>query len=268
MQSRYKPWLLLALTVVTLTIVLLIHPFSQALSFHHFADNRSWLGIKNFGNVMSNLPFLFVGIFGLAVIIRQSISGAIRLMYAVLFLGVVLTGLGSAYYHWNPNNNTLVWDRIPMTIVFMALLSTTIAELMSKKLGVLMLLPLLIVGIGSVLWWHYTETQGRGDLRLYMWVQYFPMIAIPLLLWLFYDPIHKPVLKTLGWIVVWYVIAKIFEQLDRQIYAGIGISGHTLKHLAAAVSTWYFVLLFKQKYVSLSNDSAILIEQFANFCVK
>lgn len=250
MQPQHKPWLLLVLTVVTLITIFLLHPFSQPLSFHHFADDRSWLGIQNFGNVMSNLPFLFVGVFGLVIVLQQPVPAAIRVMYAVLFFGVVLTGLGSAYYHWNPNNNTLVWDRIPMTIVFMALLSATIAELMSKKLGVKLLFPLLVVGIGSVLWWHHTENQGRGDLRLYMWVQFYPMLALPLILYLYYDPIHKSALGSLGWIVVWYVIAKVFEQLDQPIYQVVGISGHTLKHLAAAVSTWYFVILFKRKHLS------------------
>lgn len=259
MQPRHKLVLLLGLTVVTLTTLFLFHPFSQPLSFHHFADDRSRLGIQNFANVISNLPFLFVGVFGLSVVLQQPIPAAVRVIYAMLFLGVILTGLGSAYYHWNPNNNTLVWDRIPMSIVFMALLSATIAELMSKKLGVWLLLPLLLVGIGSVLWWHYSESQGRGDLRLYMWVQFYPMLALPLLLWLYYDPIKKPALQSLGWIVVWYVIAKIFEQLDRPIYAVIGISGHTLKHLAAAVSTWYFVVLFKRKYDPISTKTTILL---------
>ena len=248
MQPRHKLWLLLALIVVTLTAIFLFPPFGQQLSFHHFADDRSWYGIPNVVNVLSNIPFLFVSVFGLATVIRQPVPTAIRVVYIVLFVGVLLTGVGSAYYHWNPNNDTLVWDRIPMTIVFMALLSATISELISKKLGVQLLLPFLVVGIGSVLWWHYTETQGRGDLRLYMWVQFFPMLVLPLLLWLYYDKIQAPALRSLGWIVVWYVVAKVFEQMDQPIYMATGISGHTFKHLAAAVSTWYFVVLFKRKY--------------------
>jgi len=130
----------------------------------------------------------------------------------------------------------------------MSFLSATAAELVNRRLGIRLLRPLVPVVIGSVLWWHYTETIGRGDLRLYGWVQFYPMLAIPLLLWLYYRPAVKTILPILVWIVVWYVIAKVFEAFDFPIYRAIGVSGHTLKHLAAAVTTWYFVMLFRKQY--------------------
>jgi len=173
---------------------------------------------------------------------------AIRITYSLLFVGVVLTGLGSGYYHWAPDNDRLVWDRLPMTIVFMAFLSAMLSEVVSPKIGAPLLLPLVALGVGSVCWWHYTESLGHGDLRLYYWVQYFPMLAIPLLLYLYYSPAMKPVLRRLIWIGVWYAIAKVFEQLDYPIYAILRVGGHALKHLAAAVSTVYFIGLFKLKY--------------------
>jgi hypothetical protein len=97
----------------------------------------------------------------------------------------------------------------------------------------------------SVVWWHYTERIGPGDIRLYMWVQFFPMIAIPLLLWFFYMPKARAKVPIFIWMVAWYVVAKVFEQLDYPIYHVLGVSGHSLKHLAAAVSTWYFVRLYR-----------------------
>jgi hypothetical protein len=249
MSNSRKLWLLVAVTVASLVAIFLVPPVAQSLSFHHFADTRSLWGIPNFGNVASNLPFLIVASIGLLTVVKAAAPPSIRLMFALLFVGVFLTGLGSAYYHWNPNNDTLVWDRIPMTIVFMSFLSATVGELVSRRLGVGLLIPLVAVGIGSVLWWHYTETIGQGDLRLYGWVQFYPMLAIPLLLWLYYRPAVKTILPSLIWIVVWYMIAKVFEALDFPIYHAIGVSGHTLKHLAAAVSTWYFVILFRKQYL-------------------
>lgn len=251
----YKRLSLLAITLVTLVITLLSSRIPQELSFHHFADDRSLWGIPNFGNVMSNLPFLVIGIYGLAKVAQSSAPMAIRSIYGLLFVGVILTGLGSAYYHWHPDNDTLVWDRSPMTIVFMSFLAATIAELVSRQLGIRLLLPLVAIGVGSVLWWHYTETIGKGDLRLYFWVQFYPMFAIPLLLWLYYAPAVRVMIPCLIWIVVWYIFAKIFEQLDYPIFRVIGISGHTIKHLAAAVSTAYFVRLFLKNYVSPAKVS-------------
>jgi hypothetical protein len=248
MAYSRKIWLFALLTLATLVAIFLAPPIPQPLSFHHFADDRALWGIPNFGNVASNLPFLIVAVIGLVTVMKAAVPTAIRATYALLFVGVLLTGLGSAYYHWNPNNDTLVWDRIPMTIVFMSLLAATVAELISRPVGIRLLLPLVALGVGSVLWWHYTETQGHGDLRLYFWVQYYPMLAIPLILWFFYQPAVINILRCLVWVVIWYIIAKVFEQLDYPIYRAVGVSGHTLKHLAAAVSTGYFISLFRKQY--------------------
>lgn len=253
MTPARKSWLFIAVAVITLVAVFLAPPIAQPLSFHHFADSRPLWGIPNFGNVMSNVPFVVIGAYGILMVARARVSWGIRSIYLLLFIGVVLTGLGSAHYHWHPDNDTLVWDRIPMTIVFMSFLSATVAELVSRPVGVRLLLPLVALGVGSVLWWHYTETIGHGDLRLYFWVQFYPMLAIVLLLWWYYTPAVKVILPILVWIVVWYIVAKVFEQLDYQIYGILRVSGHSLKHLAAAVSTLYFVLLFQVKYVKGAN---------------
>jgi hypothetical protein len=136
-----------------------------------------------------------------------------------------------------------------MTIVFMSFLSATIAEVVSRPVGVRLLLPLVALGIASVVWWHYTESTAKGDLRLYYWVQFYPMLAISMLLLLYYTPTIKRIVPTLIWIVVWYAVAKALEQLDYQILHAIPVSGHTLKHLAAAASTSYFVHLYRVKYL-------------------
>ncbi|PYU18912.1 MAG: hypothetical protein DMG30_26090 [Acidobacteria bacterium] len=105
--------------------------------------------------------------------------------YAVFFLGVALTSIGSAYYHWAPDNGRLVWDRLPMSIAFMSLLAAIITERITVNAGLRSLLPLMALGIASVLYWHLTELKGQGDLRLYGLVQFYPVMAIPLLLTLF-----------------------------------------------------------------------------------
>jgi len=245
--------ILLLLTVASLGALFFLPRIPQPQSFHHFADTGLFQ-IRNFGNVFSNLPFLLIAVYGLVAVFQNAAAG-FRLIFSILFLGVLLTGIGSAYYHWNPNNDTLVWDRLPMTIVFMSLTAAIVALFVSQRIGNGLLFPLVILGAASVFWWHYSESTGKGDLRLYYWVQFFPMIAIPLILCLFYSPLAKRMIKPLIWVVVWYVVAKILEQLDFQIAAAIGVSGHTLKHLAAALSTWYFVVLYRRVQISASQSS-------------
>jgi hypothetical protein len=249
MKPTSKAILIVGLSVVAVVVVLFLPAVPQDPAFHSFADQRTLWGIPNFANVASNLPFLVIGVIGLSRVARAGVP-AMGWIYGVLFVGVLLTGLGSAYYHWHPDNDRLVWDRIPMTIVFMSLLAATFAELLDRQLGFGLLFPLVGVGVGSVLYWHWTEVRAHGDLRWYGLVQFYPMLLIPLLLSLYWSPAQKVTIRSLGWVVVWYVVAKILEAEDRPVYAAIGVSGHTLKHLAAAVSTGYFVQLFTKKYMA------------------
>jgi hypothetical protein len=117
MSRKSKLWLLLGSTVIGIVVTFMMSPVAQVPEFHHFVDRRTLWGIPNCWNVLSNLPFLAVGVTGLWAVRRARVSASVEWMYGVLFLGVLLTGLGSAYYHWHPDNDTLVWDRIPMTLV-------------------------------------------------------------------------------------------------------------------------------------------------------
>ncbi|MGA0023596.1 MAG: ceramidase domain-containing protein [Burkholderiales bacterium] len=204
-------------------------PILQDRGYHVFADGRSCLGIANFGNVASNLLFLLAGIVG-ALHAWHSRSGAWR-SWLVFFSGVALVFFGSAYYHGAPDDDTLVWDRLPMTIAFMGLFAALVSEHLGARLELRLLAAALAVGIFSVFWWQYS-----GDLRIYIWVQGAPLLAIPYVIAAFpgrYDRRHY-----LLYGVVLYVLAKMAELLDFQIYSASAgaISGHSLKHLLAAAA--------------------------------
>jgi hypothetical protein len=136
-----------------------------------FAHRRSFLGIPNFGDVVSNLPFAVIGICGLLALHASSpgrlmfLDPRERWPYALVFLGLLLTAFGSSYYHWSPNDAPLVWDRLPMTIAFMAMVAAIIAERIGLRAGLWLLPILLTVGMASVLQWYISEARGAGDLR-------------------------------------------------------------------------------------------------------
>ena len=146
--------------------------------------------------------------------------------------------MGSAYYHWNPTSETLFWDRLPMSIAFMSFSAAIVCDRIHRVMGTFVVLPILILaGICSVIYWQQTEMMGVGDLRLYGLVQYFPMIAIPVILFLF--PMHRYTpARPIFWVLVWYICAKLFEYFDSEILNLLNktLSGHTLKHLAASVA--------------------------------
>ncbi len=221
-------------------VVLLLPRIPQPSAYHAFADQRTIGGVPNFWNVVSNAAFLPVGLAGLGVMLRSPgprfEEPFERWAYFVVFGGTVLVGLGSAYYHLHPDNPTLFWDRLPMTLVFMALLSASITERIHAKIGALLLLPFLLVGILSAEVWRMGEITGQGDLRFYLFVQFYPMLAIPLMMALF--PPRYTRSQDLGWLVLGYAIAKALEHWDATVFrltTGL-MSGHALKHVIAALA--------------------------------
>jgi hypothetical protein len=229
----------------------------QDPGYHNFADRRPLAGIPNFGDVVSNLPFCIVGaiaIFWLAKHRQRVGFGKAFLTYhelrswALVFTGVFVTGIGSAYYHWAPDTPRLFWDRLPMTIAFMGLLGVQVMERISVRWGTMLIIPFLVTGVSSVVAWRLGEGEGAGDLRLYALVQFYPRAAIPLMLVLFPPRYDRTADLMLGF--AWYALAKVGEHWDAAIYNALGhaVSGHTLKHLAAAIGTaWMLRMLMKRR---------------------
>lgn len=234
---RLRVGLMIAFAILVMAAALLIPPIPQDPAYHAFADRRGWLGIPNFGDVASNLPFIPFGLWGLWALRKARFhEGRERWAYAVAFAGTVLVGLGSSYYHWHPGSRTLFWDRLPMTLVFMSLLSAAIAERIHARIGAALLLPFLVLGVLALDVWRRGELTGVGDLRFYVLVQFYPMVAIPLMMALF--PARYTRTRDIGWMIVWYVLAKALEMGDAVVFgatAGL-VGGHALKHLAASLS--------------------------------
>jgi hypothetical protein len=235
------------------TVCVFLPRIPQPQSYHLFADSRSLLGIPNFGNVVSNLPFAVIGILGIAFLLRAGsdsscghfLDSSERWPYMIAFVGMLLTAFGSSYYHLAPNNARLVWDRLPMTIVFMSMVAAMISERVQIRLGLILLPPLLIIGIASVLQWYESELHGVGDLRFYAAVQAYS--ALVLLIVLLFPPRYSRGYD-LAIIVGFYVLAKALEMLDKPIFsAGRLVSGHTLKHLAAATAGYWLLRMLQKR---------------------
>jgi len=250
MPSRRTGLIILIVAVVLLFSMLAFIPrIPQPLAYHNFADQRAWLGIPNFGNVISNLPFAVFGVMGLAFLLRGNSAGLFkdsreRVPWAFFFLGIFLTAFGSAYYHWHPDNSTLVWDRLPMTIAFTSLIAALFAERVSLRAGLFVLGPLLILGAASVAYWRFTELSGRGDLRFYFAVQASAFLLTLLCFFLFRSPYTRT--GDLGLAAASYFLAVLLEQFDRQVFALVrAVSGHTLKHIAASLVGYWILRMLR-----------------------
>src|SRR5215471_18638573 len=233
-SARGAAYLLGGIGVVSIAGLAMMPPILQDQHYHAFADTRPLLGVANFWNVVSNLPFAIIGALGVARYWREPTTAA-------LFVGILLTGFGSSYYHAAPDDSTLFWDRLPMTIGFMALLAGALGERFGEAAGRGALWPLLALGVASLLWWRWT-----GDLRPYIWVQFYPFLVLPILYWWFPATTGTSILIIAAAL---YGLAKALEYFDRAIYAASGeiVSGHTLKHLAAAAACYALLRYIAQR---------------------
>jgi len=235
--------ILLLVAAVAITAMVFVDPIAQDPAYHLFVDQRQWWLIPNTLDVLSNLPFVFVGIIGLqhCALHREH---PLFWPFLTVFVGVFTTAYGSAYYHWAPANETLVWDRLPMTIAFMGLFTMVLADRVDRRWSKA-LLPLLVVGAASVWYWAWTEARGVGDLRPYALVQFLPMLLIPLILVLYRAP-RRDFGCYIG-LIFCYGLAKLLEYFDVSVFELTGVvSGHSLKHLAAAMATLFLYGLWKQ----------------------
>ena len=249
MNSSQKNKLLLFIALVIITGVCFLNPISQSQEYHNFSDDRIFFFFSNFFNVISNLPFVISGMVGLyfTVIKNKLNTNPVYKSYIVFFIGILFTGFGSAYYHLNPNDNTLIWDRLPMTISFMSFFSLIIGECVSAKLSKQVLFPFLLIGFSSIIYWQITANYGHDDLRFYILIQFLPIVLIPIIL-LLYKP-QKDLQLYLWLIILSYLIAKIGEAFDNSIYQKLQIiSGHTIKHLFASFAPVLLIFsLYKRK---------------------
>ncbi|MCR4346114.1 MAG: ceramidase [Sulfuricaulis sp.] len=223
------------------TGIFLLPSIAQDPTYHDFADRRGLLGIPNFLNITSNLAFLAVGIAGI-ILYAGNLKLVARRAWIACFTGVMLVCFGSGYYHLAPDNNTLVWDRLPMSIGFMGLLVAVLVEYVNPRLEKYLLAPAIVLGLASVVYWHYTD-----DLRLYVLVQFLPLLMIPVILLLFGET-----QKDRGYLLMAlaiYVLAKLAEHFDRAVFELTGniISGHSLKHLLAAIALFVVYWMLRRR---------------------
>ena len=249
-RRNWRVIVLAAFPIVSFCGLFALAPIPQDLEYHKFADTLAVLGIPNFLNVLSNIPFLIVGLVGIRAVSKH-ITDQTRAAWLTLFVGMTLVSFGSSYYHLAPGNATLVWDRAPMTIGFMGLLVALVGEYVSPRFAKVALLPAVLLGMGSVMYWHLTD-----DLRFYAWIQLMPLCVVALLLLCFRSPYTHSSLLLVA--LSLYVLAKVFEHFDTAIYSTLRqfVSGHTLKHFCAAAGCYALASMVDRRR-NYSNDPLI-----------
>ena len=220
---------------------MLFGEIEQYQQYHNFADSRTFFAVPNFFDVSSNLLFAVVGITG-SLFAYKRVRREAYYSWITMFAGVALVSFGSGYYHWNPDDATLVWDRMPMMIGFMGLFTAVLTEFVNPKLEKFMLVPAVVTGVLSVIYWHYTN-----DLRIYIWLQAVTFLAITSVLFMYEArfTLSRYLLYAFGL----FMLSKFTELSDRELYSVNSdlLSGHTLKHILSALAVFSLYLMLKRR---------------------
>ena len=237
-----RPYILPASLLAAIALAMAISgPIAQLPDYHAFADQRTLGGIANAADVLSNLAFLAVGIYGLVLVQRARTLrhlDDVRFSYGLFFAALVATAFGSSWYHLAPDDTRLLFDRLPIALACAGLLAAVARRHLKAPRCINGLL--LAFAVWSVAWWGLT-----GDLRPYLLLQAAPLVAIPVVL--FVNRAPKAEQAAFGCAAAWYVAAKVFELADHRVFEAVAISGHTVKHLLAAAGALCIVRYFKQQ---------------------
>ena len=215
-------------------------PIAQLADYHAFADTRTWLGVPHAGDVISNAAFALVVAWALWTRPTQGTTNPGERSAADWFLAsLALTTLGSTWYHLAPDNARLIFDRLPIALACAALLCQMHARTTGRDIPA-MLPAMLVAAVGSVVWWWRTEAMGAGDLRPYLLLQFAPLVLVPLWQWQYGRPRQERIDFAVA--IGLYVLAKVLELADHAVLEALGIvSGHALKHVAAAVAAIFII---------------------------
>ncbi|KAH7518823.1 hypothetical protein FEM48_Zijuj09G0212000 [Ziziphus jujuba var. spinosa] len=255
-------WGVAILCFVVLMMVTPAIPQSQA--YHDFADKRRFLGqLLSLSLSLSLMGLPFSSNLYILFLLQGELWG-----WTCFYVGVAAVAFGSAYYHLKPNDARLVWDRLPMTIAFTSIMAIFIIERIDERKGTISVVPLLLAGIISILYWRQATTTHPcychsfkffDDLRPYALVQFLPCIAIPVMAILL-PPMYTHSTYWL-WAAVFYLLAKVEEAADKPIYNWTHhiVSGHTLKHLCAAMVPVFLTLMLAKRTIETERQSLLQI---------
>lgn len=247
--SRREHSLLALAVLLVSTAVLGPSVAAPTLGGAPFADGQSWRALPNAMDVLSNLPFAALGIWGLRWLhwldrAHERLQDVAPLPQAttpppfnvldcawMFFAGLILTALGSAFYHLQPDDLRLAADRAGMAVAFAGLVGFAVCERVSARAGWPAAWVTLAGGLLAAAVCH------RSGNALPWAVVQFGGLALVLALSLA-RPVAGAIGLKLGWVVFFYALAKLFELADHAIFEVTGrlVSGHSLKHLTAALA--------------------------------
>ncbi|XP_020593472.1 uncharacterized protein LOC110033745 isoform X1 [Phalaenopsis equestris] len=240
-------------TLIGLILLVATPTIPHSPTQHIFADMRNFLGVPNTLNVLTTYPYLFFGVPGLVFCLSGSCFG-ISLKgelwgWVLFYAGTAAAAFGSAYYHLKPDDDRIIWERLPMMISTISLLSNLVIERLDERVGISCLISLLMLVFVSA-----TIERTFDDLRLCIIFHFIPCIAIPVLVFLF--PPKYTHSTYWFWATGFYLLSRFESVADMKVYSidRYIISGHSLEHLCLAMVAFILTVMLWLRSIKISRD--------------
>ena len=204
--------------------------------YHDFADQRTLLGLPHALDVLSNLPFAVMGAWGLWWLRRvplDRLGTAQRGLAVLFFVGLMATAFCSSSYHLDPHDAGLCIDRVGMSLAFAGLLGLAAADRISARAGVALAALVAVAAPATAL-----VAWLGGNMTPWAVLQGGGLVLLAAL------ALRRPQPRALGFsiigVIAFYALAKALELADAPVFALTQqlISGHSAKHLVAALAGW------------------------------
>jgi hypothetical protein len=233
LNERLRGTAVAAVAALPFAIAAALGAVRHGPSFHRYADQRAVLGIPHGLDVLSNLPFIVVGV-AMLVSLGRVADPLLRRLGRACAVATVAVGLGSAAYHVAPSDASLVLDWAPIAVLLVLLDALVIADRASRRLGMFAAVALPLLAIASVLAWYQGGGTAGGDMRGYLAVQAMGVALVPALLLLYPRGALRD--RDLWLALAGFAAMRGLHAADGALLAAIGVSGHSLKHVVAALA--------------------------------
>jgi hypothetical protein len=235
LKRRSSLVMLFALVAASLMGFIAWGPVELTPRSHWFADQRTLFGISNAINVLSHVPLIPLGIWGLWRVAQLPQGEPLRMVWALFFASQMLATVGGMAYHLAPSDHLYVWEQLPKSAACTFMACAFLAEWIDLRwAGVLAMSGAVLANITGAVWWVATlHWFGAGDLRPLLWLEFMPTMLVATGAW----NLAGRVLGRQDWqrSLISFVVAQFVDWADPKIFSALGyFSGHSVRHLALA----------------------------------
>ena len=173
------------------------------------------------------------GLWWLRRVPLDRLGTAQRGLAGLLFIGLIATAFCSSGYHLDPHDAGLCIDRVGMSLAFAGLLGLAAADRISARAGVALAALVAVAAPATAL-----VAWLGGNMTPWAVLQGGGLVLLAAL------ALRRPQPRALGFsiigVIAFYAVAKALELADAPVFALTQqlISGHSAKHLVAALAAW------------------------------